>query len=179
MTVRHIVRLITLLILLWPVSVAVLGQDTGWQANPAIVEQASIERPGINYVEARVAEFTLPDLLNTAGTSVRSPAEWQRRRAEILELFREHVYGRSPGRPERLQFQRLQEDTTAMAGAATLRRFAVVSGHAGREHRFEITIFLPNAPTRAGADVPAHQQPARPNRASKPARSPDSGRRSN
>jgi dienelactone hydrolase len=120
----------------------------GWQANPKTVEQASSQRPDINYVEARVPEYALPDALGTTGARVASPGEWSGRRAAILELFREHVYGRSPGRPDRLQFQRLQEDASAMAGTATLQRVAVVSGHAGREHRFEITLFLPNAPAR-------------------------------
>jgi hypothetical protein len=55
------------------------------------------------------------------------------------------VYGRSPGRPERLRFEVVEEDPRAMGGAATLRRVVVVSGHAGREHRFGLTLFLPNA----------------------------------
>jgi hypothetical protein len=76
---------------------------------------------------------------------VRTPAEWRQRRAAILDLFREHVYGRSPGRPERLEFQLVQEDPAAMGGAATLKRVAVLSSHTGRQHRFEVVLFLPNA----------------------------------
>jgi hypothetical protein len=131
--------------LLFALSLAVSGQEAGWQANQKTVEEASSQRPDINYNEARVPLYTLPDALATTGARVASPADWPRRRAEILELFREQVYGRSPGRPDRLQFERLDEDPSAMAGAATLRRVAVLSRHDGREHRFEVTILLPNA----------------------------------
>ena len=72
--------------------------------------------------------------------------EWDRRRAEILELFRENVYGRSPGRPEQLRFQVIEENPRAMDGTATLKRVAVESAQAGRQHRFELTVFVPNAP---------------------------------
>ena len=132
-------------VMLLSLSLIVSGQNSGWHANPTTVEQASAQRPDTNYDEARVPQYALPDALATKGARVASSADWPRRRAEILELFREHVYGRSPGKPDRLQFQRVQEDPSAMAGAATLHRVAVASGHAGREHRFEITLFLPNA----------------------------------
>jgi len=38
----------------------------------------------------------------------------------------------------------VEENASAMDGAATLKRIAVVSTQAGREHRFELTLFLPN-----------------------------------
>jgi hypothetical protein len=124
---------------------AVHAQSGGWQANPQTVRQTSQKQPKFNYEEARVPPYTLPDPLATSGARVRTPEEWRRRRTEILELFRENVYGRSPGRPERLRFQLIEENPRAMAGAATLRRIAVVSSQAGREHRFSLILFLPNA----------------------------------
>lgn len=129
----------------WSCATAILAaQSGGWQANPEVVRRTS-QQQKFNYEEAHVRPYTLPDSLVTrAGTRVRSAADWPARRAEILELFREHVYGRRPGRPEQLRFQSLEEDAKAMAGAATLKRIAIVSGHQGREHRFELTIFLPN-----------------------------------
>jgi hypothetical protein len=121
------------------------GQQAGWQANPDIVRQQSAKQQGINYEEARVTPYELPDPLRTAkGVTVRTAAAWPARRNEIRELFREHVYGRSPGAPERLRFDVLEKNASAMDGAATLERVAVVSTQAGREHRFELTLFLPN-----------------------------------
>jgi hypothetical protein len=92
-----------------------------------------------------VADLELPDVMLLDGAPVRTPEAWRQRRNQILELFRENVFGRSPGPPERLRFQLLEEDPQALGGAATLRRVAVVSSQAGRNHSFELTIFLPNS----------------------------------
>jgi len=124
-------------------SLGIAAQESGWRADPQVVERASRQQPSFNYQEAAVAPYTLPDLM-TAGGTVRTPEAWTGRRAEILELFREHVYGRSPGRPAQLRFQVIEENPKAMEGAATLKRVAVISTQSGREHRFELTMFLPN-----------------------------------
>ena len=126
-------------------SVSIGAQDTGWRAKPQTVEQTAKRQPSFNYDEARVPPYTLPDPLTLNGTTVRTRDAWAGRRLEILELFREHVYGRSPGRPQQLRFEVVEENSRAMDGAATLKRIAVVGEQAGRTHRFEITLFLPNA----------------------------------
>jgi hypothetical protein len=120
------------------------AQERGWQADPEVVARTAAAQPHFNYDEARVPPYELPDVLASRAGRVGSQAAWAGRRAEVLELFREHVYGRSPGRPERLQFDVVEENPRAMDGAATLKRIAVLSTQAGREHRFELTIFLPN-----------------------------------
>ena len=126
------------------------GGRAGWQANPELVRQLSAKQQNINYEEARVGPYELPDALRTTrGATVRAAAAWPARRSEIRELFREHVYGRSPGAPERIRFDVIEENKSAMDGAATRKRIAVVSTHVGREHRFELTLFLPNPPSRS------------------------------
>jgi hypothetical protein len=75
------------------------AQEVGWQANPEVVARTSKQQPKFNYDEAKVRPFDLPDLLTSSAARVTTAAEWPARRAEILELFRQHVYGRSPGRP--------------------------------------------------------------------------------
>lgn len=119
-------------------------QVTRWQASPHSIERSTREHPNFNFEEARVPPFTLPDLLGKAKTK----KAWQRRRLEILELFRLHVYGRSPARPEHLRFQIVEENPQAMNGAATLKRIAVLSNQAGRKHSFELIVFLPNSVRR-------------------------------
>lgn len=120
------------------------AQESGWQANPDVVRARSAKQTTINYQEERVPPYTLPDLLGEGAQRVRSAQDWTRRRGEVLELFREHVYGRSPGAPEKLRFETLEENRGAMDGQATLSRISIVSSHRGREHRFELTMFLPN-----------------------------------
>jgi len=126
-------------------SIALRAQDTGWRANPQTVEQTAKRQPAFNYDEAKVPPYTLPDPLTMNGTTVRTREAWAGRRREILELFREQVYGRSPGRPQPLRFETVEDNPRAMDGAATLKRIAVHSQQDGRAHRFEVTLFLPNA----------------------------------
>ena len=129
---------------------ALVAQGTGWRANPDVVAKTSKGRAEFNYEEANVKPFELPDPLARAdGGRVRTPGEWRARRGEILELFRANMYGRRPGTPKQLRFESLEENASAMGGRATLKRVAVVSRQEERDHRFELTIFLPNgAPGR-------------------------------
>ena len=52
----------------------------------------------VNYDEAKVPKYTLPDpLVMTDGTKVTSAEMWRtKRRPEIYKLFQEHVYGTMP-----------------------------------------------------------------------------------
>jgi len=120
-----------------------MAQSSGWTAQPDAVARASKQQPGFNYDEERVPAYTLPDVLG-AKAPIRAPNEWRARRVEVLEAFRDTVYGRSPGKPERLEFKSLEENTAAMEGKATLTRVAIVSHQAGRTHQFELILFLPS-----------------------------------
>ncbi len=123
------------------------AQNSGWHARPEAIAQANQQQPGFNYDEASVGEYTLPDPLLYKGKRVTSPAAWRPRRSEILDLFRTNVYGRSPGRPEHVVFSVVDENPSAMGGAAMLRRIAITSQQGTRTHRFELTLFLPNKPS--------------------------------
>src|SRR5215475_13222509 len=60
--------------------------------------------------------YTLPDLLTAAdGRKITTADEWRTiRRPEILELFRKHVYGRTPAAPFEKQFKVVKVDPAAM-----------------------------------------------------------------
>ena len=77
------------LIIPFLVPLLLCAMQTGWQANPQIVRGTSAKQPEFNYEESRVPPYTLPDPLTGAGARVRTPDEWRKRRAEILELFEE------------------------------------------------------------------------------------------
>jgi len=62
-----------------------------------------------------------------------------------MGLFRTHMYGFRPGRPQGLSFEVVEENRSAMGGRALLKRVAIVSKQDGREHRFELVLFLPVA----------------------------------
>lgn len=123
------------------------AQTPGWQANPAVVQKTALDQPGFNYDEAKVGAYTLPDALRLNGKLVQRRTEWPARRAEILDLFRDNVYGRRPTQQVALRFAIAEEQRMAMGGAATMKRIVVTSVLQQREHRFEIILFLPNSRT--------------------------------
>jgi hypothetical protein len=125
-------------------------QKHGWKANPDVVREHEERRPQflgrkILWQESDVPDYELPNpLLRADGTTIGSVEHWQQHRAEILDIFRENMYGRSSGLPEKLTFNLIEEDISAMEGAATFRRVEIQSANGGRTHQFELILFLPN-----------------------------------
>src|SRR4051812_18753935 len=70
----------------------------------------------VNYDEAKVGAYTLPDPLKLAnGKPVRDAKTWStQRRAEIVRLFEENQYGRAPGRPKELSFDVFDKGTPVL-----------------------------------------------------------------
>lgn len=100
-----------------------------------------------NYDEALVPSYTLPELLEMEdGAPVPDAEAWmERRRGEILSLFEEHVYGRSPGRPDDLRFTVRSSDATALEGRATRREVTVHFGAGEDDPAMDILLYFPNA----------------------------------
>jgi hypothetical protein len=117
-------------------------------ASSSIAQSAS----EANYNESKVGTFTLPPLLVARdGSKISTSEQWQKqRRPEILELYREHVYGHTPTISEKPKFQVTATKTDALGGIAT-RKF--------------ISIQLPSHPEWKGIDVMLYI----PNGLSKPA----------
>ncbi len=87
----------------------------------------------------------LPDPLVFAdGTPVATPAQWPRRRQELLHLFTEQMYGRMPGRPTEMRFHVLDLDRHALGGKATREQISIL--FRGRENgpRLDLLVYVPN-----------------------------------
>lgn len=99
-----------------------------------------------NYDESKVPEYTLPDPLVTEdGQQVTTADMWQKqRRGEILALFEEQMYGRAPGKPERLEFRNIEVDDEALDGKATRKQATIVMGNRGQQVEMELLVYLPN-----------------------------------
>ena len=77
----------------------------------------------VNYDESRVAPYELEDPLKFAdGRPVRTAADWERRRAEILGIFAREMYGREPPLPAALNAD-LVDEKVACAGYAIRRQY--------------------------------------------------------
>jgi pimeloyl-ACP methyl ester carboxylesterase len=105
------------------------------------------ERPGgFNYIEAKVPDYTLPDPLVTQdGTRVASPSTWKSlRRNELMELFRDNVYGRRPAVEYSVTCKKTAEIKDAFEGAATGRSMTATIRIGDREYSFPFVLFIPN-----------------------------------
>ena len=69
--------------------------------------------PGFNYDEAAVPEYELPSVLGEAD----SPEDWPDRRAELIRLFEQHVYGVAPPAPTHWDTHTIHETAADDAGA--------------------------------------------------------------
>lgn len=120
--------------------------EEGWKASPEVVERLSKARSDINYYEEKVPNYTLPDLLvSSSGKKITSLAAWKKnRRQEILELFRENVYGRVPSTPYTRSFTIVNEDKNAMNGNATLKQVDITISSGGKSLVIHLTLFVPN-----------------------------------
>ncbi len=109
-------------------------------------QPALAQDPKINYDEAKVPAYSLPDpLILSSGERVGNAETWtHRRRPEILRLFETHVYGKAPGRPAALTFEVTRVVKDALGGAAT--RKEVVVSFAGKPDgpKMDLVVYVPN-----------------------------------
>ena len=99
----------------------------------ATIAHAQTPRPGVNYDEAKVGNDPLPDLKLTTAEDWTS-----KRRPEIMKLFEDHVFGKTPTDIGTPKFEVTATETDALGGLAT-RKFVHIS--------------LPNRPAWPGMDV--------------------------
>ncbi len=125
-----------------------------WEASPEQIARASRTKPNSNFDEAQVGDYMLADPLVAADGSPVTREAWPARRAELLELFGDEMFGHAPvGRPENLEFRVVEEDPQALDGKAT-RKLVEISfdtPHAWRV-KFPVQLYLPNG---AAGPVPA------------------------
>ena len=96
-----------------------------------------------NYDESKVPEYQLPDpLVFNDGTVVKNARQWTKhRRAEILEIFSQEMYGHMPSRPEGLHFETVSQETV-YDGLAT-RRIVRIYLDKDEQHWFDALVHLP------------------------------------
>lgn len=105
-----------------------------------------------NYDESKVPAYTLPDpLVTRTGEKVTDAETWRQvRRPELLELFKTHVYGRSPEPcPIRSEVVSTKED--ALGGKALRREVDVFFGESPDAHSMGLLIYTPKGMTSAPA----------------------------
>ena len=130
----------------WPIFFALLLPGL------AVAQSQSLPE-GTHVDESKVPQYTLPDpLVMAAGTPVDSPEAWREaRRPEILELFREHVYGRAPTRPATVRAEVRETTSDVLGGLAERRQVRIWLGPEAEGPAMDLLIYAP----RASGPVPA------------------------
>ena len=92
-----------------------------------------------------VPPYTLPDPLTCLdGTPVRDADTWREvRRPEVLRLFQEHVYGRSPGRPGALSTTVFDHQRGVLGGLATRKQVTIYFSGDRTGPQMDLLVYLP------------------------------------
>jgi hypothetical protein len=101
----------------------------------------------VNYQEDSVGSYTLPDLLKTAdGQRVTTAKMWtEKRRPELIRLFEEIQFGRTPGKPTEMTFRVFDQGTTSFNGKALRKQVTVYFTKDTSDHKMNLLIYIPAA----------------------------------
>jgi hypothetical protein len=115
-----------------------------------ILVSVSLTGAEANYDEAKVPDYTLPDPLVMAdGRPVTSASLWEeQRRPEVLSLFAEHVYGRTPDIKTKLAFELVSVEPAALEGKAIRKEVTVYLAGDRRGPSFDLLLYLPREASR-------------------------------
>ncbi|MGE3803591.1 MAG: alpha/beta hydrolase family protein [Gemmataceae bacterium] len=111
----------------------------------ALLLAVSCQAQQANYDEAKVPKYTLPDPLVAAdGSKITEAKDWsEKRRPEVLALFQEHVYGKSPGKPDNLAFDVYDVDRKALDGKAIRKQVRIHFAGKKDGPTADLLIYLP------------------------------------
>jgi hypothetical protein len=99
----------------------------------------------VNYDEALAGSYTLPDpLVLNDGKPVRNANTWyKKRRPEIVHLFEEDQFGRSPGRPAHMSFDVFDRGAPAFDGKAIRRQVTIYFSADKSGPKMDLLIYTP------------------------------------
>lgn len=112
----------------------------------------------INYDEAKIPSYTLPDpLVANAGARIRDATAWRaQRRPEVIEQFAREVYGRTPGgRPRWMHWLVTSVDRAALGGKAVRKEITVWFTEQRDGPKMHLLIYQPAGAPGAHAPWPA------------------------
>jgi hypothetical protein len=96
-----------------------------------------------NYDDSLVPEYTLPDpLVFLDGSPVTSRDDWPARRAEILSLFKTHVFGKTPDRQIDTRVELLSE-VAALDGKARRKEVRIYFTAGDERPYLDLLIYIP------------------------------------
>jgi hypothetical protein len=109
-----------------------------------------------NYDESKAGNYPIPDPLQLQdGERVTSPGMWfSKRRPELFKIIEEQEYGRAPGKPKSLLFEKTSEKKEALGGLATRKEVTIWFDKTKSGPHINVLVYLPNSkPKNAPAFV--------------------------
>ncbi|REG82730.1 glucuronyl esterase domain-containing protein [Algoriphagus antarcticus] len=105
----------------------------------------SMAQTHVNYEESKVPDITLPDpFVSLRGKLISTQQDWEEvRRPEILNLFREYVYGNIPTDFDQISFSEVQESQNPYPEKATLKEVNITVSRKGKSHTMRLNVFVP------------------------------------
>ncbi|MAT70975.1 MAG: acetylxylan esterase [Planctomycetaceae bacterium] len=99
----------------------------------------------VNYTEAEVGDYELPDPLSfESGQPVDSAAAWrERRRPELHAIFERHQYGRAPAEPREIRYEVTEPPTPALDGAAVREQVTIHFGTGDTAQHMDLLVYVP------------------------------------
>lgn len=103
-----------------------------------------------NYDEAKVRPYAIPDPLALSdGQPVKDAATWNdKRRPELLALFEEHVYGKTPAGSTEARSTRPLIDMKALGGKAVRKQVTIFFTDRNDGPRMQLLVYLPPGAAR-------------------------------
>ena len=104
----------------------------------------------INYDEAKVPEYKLPEMLTSNnGGKIQTSEDWVNiRRPEIIKLFEEYMYGKVPEGYLEIKYETVKIDTNALSGKAIQKNIVVYYIKEGDTIQMDLLIFIPANATK-------------------------------
>jgi hypothetical protein len=103
-----------------------------------------------NYDESKMPAYTLADpLVFNNGTPVKSAKEWEKRRIEILNMFENEVYGKTPAGKVKVSSVVLSENDKACNGLAIRREIQLKFQKDAEIVTVNLLIYLPKSVKKA------------------------------
>ena len=112
----------------------------------AVADSAFAQPAEFNYDEAKVPKFELADPLKMLdGSKVSDAKTWtQKRRPEVLQLFKDNVYGTMPDAPAGLWWKVFDNDAQALGGKATRKQITIYFTKDADGPQMDLLLYVPN-----------------------------------
>jgi len=99
----------------------------------------------VNQDESKVPDLVLPDpFVSKSGQVIRSISDWENiRRPELMDLFKNEVYGPIPSDFEEITFTEVSENPNPFPDLATFKEIDIQVSRKGKTHTMRLYVFLP------------------------------------